>query len=326
MIRFAKEADIDRIMAFIDTYWKKGHILGTNREFFKYEHLLDEGVTYVISENDSGTIEAILGYIPYAKQHRDVMTVMWKANHTAEPFLGIKLFNFLKANGDVRIMASPGSNPNLKRFYDSLRYPFGKMNHWYRLNRKKDVFCLAKVEDQSVPETYGDVRFKLYSTWNELDQGFDWIGYQNSNPKPYKEKWYIEKRYFNHPIYKYKAYGLTEGDGPAKLLMIVRKAEANDSYALRLVDLIGNIELISSASNLLDTLLLENDAEYIDCYEVGVNAETMLSAGFTKTENTKNIIPNYFAPFVQENIDIYYFSSDPETVLFKGDGDQDRPN
>jgi hypothetical protein len=40
-----------------------------------------------------------------------------------------------------------------------------------------------------------------------------------------------------------------------------------------------------------------------------------------------NIIPNYFEPFVAENIDIYFFSNTNEKVyIFKGDGDQDRPN
>lgn len=48
--------------------------------------------------------------------------------------------------------------------------------------------------------------------------------------------------------------------------------------------------------------------------------------GWVKREETSNIIPNYFSPFEMKNIEIYYFSSDEDIILFKGDGDQDRPN
>ena len=39
------------------------------------------------------------------------------------------------------------------------------------------------------------------------------------------------------------------------------------------------------------------------------------------------IIPNYLTPPVHENTEYYYFTNKPEGfVLFKADGDQDRPN
>lgn len=326
MIRFAKEKDIDNIMEFIDVYWKKGHILGNNKSFFKYEHLLEEGVSYVISENGEGIIEAILGYIPYGKSYRDVMTVMWKANHTARPSLGMELFNFLKENGDVRIIASPGSNKKLEGLYRYLGYQFGAMRHWYRLNSKKDNFFIAKVVDTTVLESKGTVDSSLFDSWEELDLNFDWERYKSSSPKPYKEKWYIKKRYFEHPIYKYIVYGIKNKTEKTELLLVFRKVEVNGSSVLRLLDCIGNYNLLEGIGTLLDRLMVEVDAEYIDCYEIGLDETIMISAGFLKTKETENIIPNYFAPFVQENIDIYYFSTDKDIVLFKGDGDQDRPN
>ena len=100
----------------------------------------------------------------------------------------------------------------------------------------------------------------------------------------------------------------------------------NGRCALRLVDCIGDPEKIKGATVLIDQLLAQYDAEYIDCYEAGVPDSYFLEAGWIKTEETENIIPNYFAPFVQENVDIYYFSTDPDIILFKGDGDQDRPS
>ena len=40
-IRLAMYSEISEIMQFIDEYWKKGHILATNRDFFEYEMVVD---------------------------------------------------------------------------------------------------------------------------------------------------------------------------------------------------------------------------------------------------------------------------------------------
>lgn len=326
MIRFVKEADISGIMDFIDNYWRKGHILGTNTDFFRYEHLLDEGVTYVISEDTEGKINAILGYIPYGKKKRDIMTVMWKANHTANPSLGLDLFYFLLQNADGRIIASPGSNRKLRGLYTYLGYQFGKMTQWYRLRRKEE-YKIVRIADSRIPQPSGQQsEFRKYETWEELTADFDFEAYYKTDPKPLKEDWYVKKRYFFHPIYEYDIYGVTDDSHKVSAIFVCRPVHINGSCVLRLVDCIGDPEKIKSATAMIDHLLAQYDAECADCYEAGVPDSFFLEAGWIKTEETENIIPNYFAPFVQENVDIYYFSTDPDVILFKGDGDQDRPN
>lgn len=326
MIRFAKEKDIPNIMRFIDEYWKKGHILSTNQDFFKYEHLLPEGVSYVISEDENSSLNAILGYIPYGSKNRDVMTVMWKANPTAEPSLGLKLLKYLKDYANVRIMASPGSNKKLKGLYQYLGYSFGKMIQWYRLGEKMD-YTIAKITNNNRPnppkENYNYFRL---DTWDMFEELFDFEKYQNSNPKPYKEKWYIRKRYFNHPIYKYEIFALKSSLGYCNLVLFFRKINIEKNSVLRLIDCIGDFNELQFATEMIDDLLFEFGAEYVDFYEYGISDQVLKKAGWLKVEGSGNIIPNYFSPFEQKNIDIYYFSTDPEIVLFKGDGDQDRPN
>ena len=88
MIRFAQLSDVPHIMDFIDTYWKKGHILARDRDFFLYQYFVDEHLNFVLSVSESGEIDAILGFIPYGRENRDIMLAMWKANHTADPSLG----------------------------------------------------------------------------------------------------------------------------------------------------------------------------------------------------------------------------------------------
>lgn len=324
MIRFAESKDIDGIMTFIDTYWRKGHILGNNRDFFEYEHSLPEGVSYVISEDGAGNINAILGYIPYGKTDRDIMTVMWKANHTAHSSLGLELFKFLKDNGDARIMASPGSNPKLKGLYRYLGYQFGKMTQWYRLH-KQNIYEIAKIENSNIPKVSSGSPFIILSDWNALEDSFDFNNYTR-NIKPYKEAWYIKKRYYDHPIYKYNVYGILNDGHKTALIVVFRVINVDGINIVRLIDCIGDFSYMRSLSKLLDAVLEENNAEYVDCYEVGIKDEYMKESGWLKTEGSGNIIPNYFAPFTRENIDLFYFSSDPDIVLFKGDGDQDRPN
>ncbi len=59
----------------------------------------------------------------------------------------------------------------------------------------------------------------------------------------------------------------------------------------------------------------------------GVNDKIFLNIGFNKKEhNSKTIIPTYFEPFVQENVQIHFEKSSSSLVLFKGDSDADRPN
>jgi len=324
MIRFAEEKDIHGIMEFIDVYYKKGHMLGNDRPFFEYEHKAPEGVSYVISQDSTGEINAILGYIPYGKSNRDIMTVMWKACHTAHPSLGLKLFQYLKDNGDVRVIASPGSNPALQGLYQYLGYQFGKMTQWYRL-RPQDSYTVAKITDAEIPKGRAGASYVHLNGWQMLEGKFDFDSYTRES-KPYKEKWNIKKRYFDHPVYHYDVYGIFDDSDKVRLLMVFRIIRVNGINVIRLIDCIGNFMLIGSSMMLLDDLLEKYDAEYVDCYEAGLPEFYMVNSGWRKTDGSGNIIPNYFSPYIQENIDIYYFSSDPEIVLFKGDGDQDRPN
>ncbi len=327
MIRFATKEDILQIMQFINDYWKENHLLAVDKMFFEYEHRFGDSVSYVISvDEQTNKINAILGYIPYGKKNRDVMTVMWKANHTASPALGLELFDFLKKNGDVRIIASPGSNPKLKGIYKYLGYSFGKMTQWYRLNADIEHYKVARIEEDSPSTITKTCEYVLLEDWSAVENNFDFDSYYKGNPKPLKEQWYIKKRYFAHPKYTYLVYGIKNNEDKIRTMLIFRKQSVDYSMVIRLVDIIGDVSVIESMANLLDDLLKQYNAEYIDCYETGVAEDLFKQGGWVKREETSNIIPNYFSPFEMKNIEIYYFSSDEDIILFKGDGDQDRPN
>lgn len=327
MIRFAVENDIPAIMEFIDTYWKKGHILGVNESFFRYEHDLCEEVSYVISTDNHEQIEAIIGYIPYGKTNRDAMTVMWKANHTEDPFLGVKLLQYLADNGSIRIIASSGINVKTVGIYQYLGYTTGIMTQWYRLN-KKPGYVIAKVENDEIPIVKHECQLPLVElpTFTDLLRVFSFADYAARNPKPCKEEWYVKKRYFMHPIYRYRVFAVVNSVGNADTILVFREQEQSGAKVLRMIDCLGDFCKIGRVTLAIDRLLEQDDMEYVDCYEAGLCADLFLNAGWRQVKDSGNIIPNYFFPYVQQNIDIRYFTSDPEIVLFKGDGDQDRPS
>ena len=108
--------------------------------------------------------------------------------------------------------------------------------------------------------------------------------------------------------------------------MVLRVQPWGCSKALRLIDCIGDHQLIQFLTPMLDKLLDDLDCEYIDCYETGIDANIFRNGGWRSVSETGNIIPEYFSPFEQKNVDIYYMSEMDKPILFKGDGDMDRPN
>ncbi|MEH7504134.1 hypothetical protein V7152_19330, partial [Neobacillus drentensis] len=144
----------------------------------------------------------------------------------------------------------------------------------------------------------------------------------------YKDQNYIKKRYFEHPFYQYQVFGIGKEDATTSLL-ITREISINHSKVLRIIDFIGAEEDIAGIGLELQKILKANDYEYIDFYQYGISEDVLNTAGFVKREKKdENIIPNYFEPFEKKNVDIHFSTNVNENkyYIFKGDGDQDRPN
>lgn len=326
MICFATKDDIPEIMAFIEENWKRGHILGNDRDFFDYEFLDGTNVNFAVSRDERERINGIEGFISYGKRRRDVCPVMWKVIKSNNPTLGIELLDYIIQNADVRSVMSPGINTKTIPIYRYMGIATGIMTQWYRLNPCK-TYTIAKVQNAEVPKVEKSPQYalRLLDTFSKLQACFDFTAYYSRDPKPLKEDWYIEKRYYNHPIYRYMVYGI-EKENVVDTFLVFRIQEHEGSRALRLVDVVGNFQELYNVTAEIDRLLIETGAEYADIYEAGLSDVEMLQAGWKKVHGSGNIIPNYFSPFVQENIDINYMAQEERIVLFKADGDQDRPN
>jgi hypothetical protein len=157
-----------------------------------------------------------------------------------------------------------------------------------------DDFKIAKIEYFPNSKA-GNINYKVVklNTIDDVKQRFQVKKYINYTP--YKDYWYIDHRFLSHPIYKYELYGV-EKNGAVDALIVLRRQEYQGRVAIRFVDYIGERDLI-----------------------VGIGF-SMLS------DDDTNIIPNYFGPFLQENIDIWADSLYKDSVFTKADADQDRPN
>jgi hypothetical protein len=82
----------------------------------------------------------------------------------------------------------------------------------------------------------------------------------------------------------------------------------------------------------LGTVVLEQlraiGAEYADVHNWGIDPALFEAAGFSPVDpGGADIVPDHFEPFERRNTRILFaLKTGRPAVLFKGDGDRDRPN
>lgn len=328
-IRLAKTEDIDAIMKFIDAYWKQDHILARNRGLFEYEHVDGEVVSFLIAvERYSNEIAGVLGYIPASKDSSrlDVWTGIWKVKDGVMPLLGMELYKRLQPMVGARSLLGVGDNPKTTgRLLRTLTNDFNtwRMNHYYFL-AEKAKYDIAEIVDlhKQTPNPHIVTNAVVLSNIGEVEK---FIDLTEIDGIPHKDLWYIEHRYFKHPVFKYEVYGLQLDD--QKALMIIRLQEYKHENVARIVDYIGDQDCFSGIYSFISDYLKNNNCEYADFYVHGFEEKYIFDAGFVeRKKNDRNIIPNYFCPFVRENIDIWVSGNIANGLFVKADGDQDRPN
>ena len=326
-VRFANVDDIPEIMRFIDENWRKGHILAKDRKLFEWQYINGNKLNMVVGEDENHTMQGILGYVPYAEgDEKDFSLALWKAkNGTA--FLGVKLLMFLMQEEPHRHVFCNGINlGTTEGIYQRMGFKTGKLKQWYRLCDLQE-YKIAKVEQKIIPNVNAISNVKLVKLVNYSDLK------SNASEKmfdmtvtPHKSEGYISKRYFEHPAYNYHVFGLENAFGKFDAAIVFRVQECNSAKALRIIDFVGDYKQIYGITSQIEEVAQLYDAEYIDIYELGLEDDAMIEAGWRLVGADENIIPNYFAPYTQCNVDINICTTDENIYIFKGDGDQDRPN
>ncbi|MCD8016103.1 MAG: hypothetical protein LUG99_23705 [Lachnospiraceae bacterium] len=336
--RMANVNDVDAIMDFIRGEWRADHILGRNKELFLWQYGNDfygdpETINMLLMTEKDGTIVGVNGFIPYSCRKESnlcVSSAITKVKASvALPMSGVELIKRFKNIVRADNYYSSGANPKTmipigeKVFH----YSVGVMQQFYMLNPDMKNFIIAKVVNKEYRgyEKHSVQAFRI-NRFTELESKYDFsICYSGQG---YKSKEYIQHRYFDHPVYEYMVYGIKVSDKNIfNNVLIGREIEVNTHKIFRIVDFLGSIGTLSAIGSILHEMMEKENYEYIDCMVGTISHEIMEKAGFSlRDENDCNIIPHYFEPFVRENIDVWYQKSDSNVVIFKADGDQDRPN
>ena len=196
-------------------------------------------------------------------------------------------------------------------------------------NRNCKVFNVLKLEDKTMLKEISFTQNDKYSLVKLEQEQID-FDFMKKKYIPHKDKNYFIKRYFNHPIYSYEVYGIYF-DNKVISLLVTREVAVGDSKILRIMDFLGDENALEYVSKSLYEIVVENNYEYVDFMSFGFDKDNLNKAGFDKIdiESKAIIAPNYFAPFVQENIKINFMADTKEIEklrICKADGDQDRPS
>ena len=227
-IRLAKWEDIPEIMDFVEKEWRHGHILGRDRAFFEYEHASGGVVNFIIARNrETGRLDGMLGFLPASScpDCLDLWTVMWKTRPGCVPLLGLELMNRVDALTGCRYALGIGDNPKttvplLRRTDPEIK--IFRLEHYY-LPDDRENFRIAKIAYR--PET-GEISGEEPQVCRLVDaaQTAEYIDFSDTSVVPYKDEGYLDHRFFRHPVYDYRVYGLRQGAASALLVTRVRLA------------------------------------------------------------------------------------------------------
>jgi hypothetical protein len=320
---------VDDLAAFLDEHWRRGHVLARSRRLLDWQHL-DRGAdrfNFVIARDSAGRIDAVLGFIPTSQfdpvlaRHGDLWLAIWKVRGGVESAgLGLRLLGHLTTTLQPRSVGAIGLSSGVIPIYRWLGFTVGKLDHYYLVNRDKTEFSLLANFDG----VYGSEPSHSLSRFSPCDEIPDTLFGEARIPA--KSAAYATARYARHPLYKYEMLAITQA-GKTLGAVVFREAAHGAAKALRVVDYFGDPDALRDCAGAFQSLLAERDAEYVDFYCHGLTAD-----GFVRrTADSGVIVPNYFEPFEQRNVDLDFawkIHGAPRgpVVMVKGDSDQDRPN
>lgn len=330
-IRLALREEYPVLRDFLAENWGENHILVKSKEIFDFQYLEGDVYNIVVAVNkESGDIDAFWGLITTSKYDSNLSDNgdSWGALVKIRPDvhndeigrIAMKMLRWIIKEPKFCHFNHNGLGPKGRVFLMPYCASSGPMRQYYIANNKVSDFKVAHLPQFGEYEVTEIVVRRV-----ELE---DLAELPSSSYKPEKSLTYIINRYAKHPIYQYFAWEI-EIEGVVKSVWIIRKITLTGlGSVLRVVDAIGNMEGIGCIGNQVQALLEEEGAEYVDFLNFGIPSEVFSQMGFEELDvESSTIIPNYFEPFERKNVAIVSgLDSDDGYVIFKGDGDQDRPN
>lgn len=319
-LRLARPGEEDVIVQFLDAHWEWKLPLVHVPQFFEFYYRPFGGAPQFALALQDGRICAAAGFIrANAGENPDVWASIWAADEAA-PGAGMELMAALPRLANARFCAVNNIRKKVVGLYRFLGYDAGRLPHYYRLAAQSGhrVARVAAPRILPLPETGLALRRVPGA------QALPGMFRLQPQLRPFKDYWYLSRRYFAYPFQSYDVWASETGEH----LLCTRTVPVNGTNVLRLVDYVGEPGQFWLLGRAIDGLLHEAKAEYAECYCAGVAPECMEQAGFcARGPKDEAVIPNYLTPPLYENTEYYYAAQPGGAVLMcKADGDQDRPN
>ena len=328
-ITLCKVSEFDELIDFIRENWKSDHVFIKCPPLLKWQHLNGGYLNFIIARNTADNkILGVLGYIPTSQYdcnltvNKDTWGAIWKVVDNAPLGLGMKLMEFFQSEIQPSSYGSIGNSGIALSLYKLTKYTTGTLSQYFILSSSIDQFNIAKAENyiNVIKSVQDEASIKELEILDDLV--LDHAYY------PQKSIRYLINRYSRHPIYKYRFFGAYIDD-LLVAIFVIRKQSFITSSCLRLVDIYGDMHKVGRLYNHFQKIMKSENAEYIDCYNFGIDEKIFEKVGFSKLDiQGDTVIPNYFEPFEKKNVVINFAfkTSGEEYVIFKGDSDQDRPS
>lgn len=334
---FCPRDRIDAVVSFIREYWNKDHIFVHSRVLLDYLHFEPDKNIYTISLavcKKTNEIHSLVFSTLTSHFDPDICSPvrwgsMWKArNDVGEPGLGLMVEWYKNYMSSACADVGFGESKTAIRLARKTGAITGIAEQFFILNPDIKYFQIAGGENiEEGRNQFEEPGTKIIYEISPDD--FIKLSSEVISTIPfYKSRLYYYNRFFRHPIYAYHASKIMDG-----LLCVGvffwRICEAKGGRCIRIVDYFGEKFALSGCLHAFQSMLNVCDAEYIDILCAGMSLNEMQSAGFKERHGINGIvIPNYFEPFVQDNVDVTYSvrGAQEASVIFKGDSDQDRPN
>ena len=335
-IDFCNRNEITEVQKFINEHWEKDHILANNIILLKWLYKNKEGYNFIIAKKND-VIIGLLGFIK--NSHFDnidiikdiIWLALWKVNEKiASPGLGLLLLKKLEKMNPNLDIAVLGINKTHPPMYKAINYYTGIMDHYYVTNPENKNFNILIYDNETKLPTPIISEFKLIYKQVLIEDFKDKRNnYKSKNFSFYKSVDFFINKYLKHPFYDYKLFDLQK-DSRVLALIVLRVINIKNSKVIRVIDFEGDERIISYLGEFFLELMKGEQAEYVDFLQHGINKKYFLDSGFDLLGNKKTIIvPNYFEPIIQKNTPLlfsYKIDNKNKIRIFKGDGDQDRPN
>ncbi len=338
-IRRCRTSDVPDVLAFLDAHWKRGHIFTVERSLFDWQYSMRDRpgeYSIVLARRDADrALIGLLGYLttdrfdPALAANNSIWLALWKVrDDVATGGFGLRLLSYVTEHEPHTSIGVIGFQPAVAAIYKALKFDVGELQHYVLPNPDVSNFEIASFEHppfRPVRDTgLTAVRVEEMNFTAAVDS-LD-LGRRNAQV-PRKTPDYFRARYLQHPIYRYSCFVLHRDHRPVALLA-TRVAAHRDRRVLRVIDFIGPDDVVSGLGAVVLAQIRELGAEYADVHNWGIAPALFEGAGFSRVDPVgADVVPNHFEPFERRNAPIRFaLKTSHPAVLFKGDGDQDRPN